>query len=293
MDDTNAPSQSPLKLILTAVFLIIVPLALGLYLAPRVVAQPKGGIVRLSTDIFGGATFAITEQLAYARENEDVDAVVLIINSPGGSAAYSEELFLDVLLTREQLPVIASIDLLAASGAYYMAVGADEIYAKPTSGIGSIGVISSVPGEVFIEEEVLTTGPYKSFGGTRDGFIRGAERAKFAFLQAVLVGREGRLSAEATPDFLSRAEIFRGVRAKELGLIDDFLSTDEAIARAAELAGVAGYEVVELFPLAFPEDGGVLAGQYQPPVINVEQLYQLPADLPPGLYFRYFETPNQ
>ena len=60
-----------------------------------------------------------------------------------------------------------------------------------------------------------------------------------------------------------------------------------------ELAGVAGYEVVELFPLAFPEDGGVLAGQYQPPVINVEQLYQLPADLPPGLYFRYFETPNQ
>ncbi|MEM9777566.1 MAG: S49 family peptidase, partial [Chloroflexota bacterium] len=154
-------------------------LAAGIYFAPQIVPAPKVGIVRLQYDIFSLTANEVTQQLAYARENDDIHAVVLVINSPGGSASYSEELYLDVLNTRHDMPVLASIDLVAASGAYYMAAGAEEIYAKPTSFIGSIGVIASFGGPVFIDDRTLTTGPYKLFGGTSTGVVRQVEMAKF------------------------------------------------------------------------------------------------------------------
>ncbi len=288
MADENG--RSPLRLILTFVVVILVPLVIGIYAAPRVVPKPKIGIVRLSYEIFSFSAFEITEQLAYARNSGDVEAIVLVINSPGGSAAYSEELYLDVLNTRQEMPVVATIDLLAASGAYYMAAAADEIYAKPTSNVGSIGVIAFLPTEVFIEEDLLTTGPYKAFGGTRDGSIRQIERAKFAFLEAVKSGRGERLVVST--DFLSRAEIFTGVQALEYGLIDGLGANDEAIQRAAELAGLSDYEVVELYPLTFGEDQVVPFFSYQPPAVDSARLWAAPTNLPPGLYYRYIEVPS-
>ncbi len=290
MAEDRSPERSPLRLILALIFLVLAPLAAGLYAAPRAVPQPQVGVARLSYDIFSQTTFDLTEQLAYARQDPAIKAVVLIINSPGGSAAYSEELYLDVLNTRGEMPVVATIDLLAASGAYYMAAAADEIYAKPTSAVGSIGVIASLPGAVFIEEELLTTGPYKAFGGTRDGSVRQIERAKLAFLEAVRNGRNGRLLAD--DDFLSRAEIFTGVQALELGLIDGLISNEEAIQRAAELAGIANYEVVELYPLAFAGAEQPAFFQYEPPPIDSQKLWAAPTNLPPGMYYRYVELPS-
>lgn len=278
-------ARSPLRLLLTLLFVVAIPLAIGVYAAPQVIPEPQIGIIRLSVDITGTSAFEITEQLAYAREDPAIKAVVLILNSPGGSAAFSEELYLDVLNTRKEIPVVANIDLLAASGAYYMAAAADAIYSKPTSSVGSIGVIASLPGDVFIEEELLTTGPYKSFGGTRDGFVRQMERAKFAFLEAVANGRGDRLKADL--DYLSRAEVFTGVQALELGLVDGLMSTDEAIKEAAELAGLSKYEVVELFPLAFDGQLGAAFAGYQPPPVNVQELWLPPSNLPPGIYYRY------
>ena len=289
MVEESEPVRSPLHIVLTFLFVVIVPLAIGLYAAPRLVPQPKIGIIRLSYDIFGETAFEITEQLAYAREDTAVKAVVLVINSPGGSAAYSEELYLDVLNTRAEMPVVATIDLVAASGAYYMAAAADKIYAKPTSSVGSIGVISFLPGAVFIEEELLTTGPYKSFGGTRDGSVRQIERAKLAFLEAVRNGR-GEALVIADED-LSRAEVYTGVQAFEFGLIDGLRSNDEAIQEAAELAGLSDYEVVELYPLVFDDTQGALV-TYQPPAIDVERLWAPPSNLPPGLYYRYVDLPS-
>lgn len=287
MADTNGRSQSPLTLILTALVVVVLPLVVGLWAAPRVVPAPKIGVIRLSYEIFDLSAFEITEQLAYAREHGDIEAVVLIINSPGGSAAYSEELFLDVLNTRQEMPVVASIDLLAASGAYYMAAAADEIYAKPTSNVGSIGVIAFLPGDVYIEDEILTTGPYKAFGGTRDGSVRQIERAKFAFLQAVELGRGERLTIPR--EVLSRAEVYTGVQALEYGMIDGLISTDEAVARAAELAGLRNFEAVELYPLAFNLDDTAFFGSYQPPAIDAEKLWATPTDLSPGLYYRHIQ----
>ena len=277
----------------------------GFYFAPQLVPAPKVGIVRLDYDIFSLSTAEITRQLAYAREhNDEIKAVVLVINSPGGSASYSEELYLDVLNTRHNLPVLASIDLVAASGAYYMAAGAEEIYAKPTSFVGSIGVIASFGGPVFIDDQTLTTGPYKLFGGTSTGTVRQVEMAKYTFLDAVRVGRGERLIASL--EELSRAEIYSGIQAHRMGLTDGLMGTDEVIQRAAELANLRDYEVVELYPLAFPppppveqddEDGdsnsASLSVRYEVKSIDAERLWAVPTELPPGLYYRHFEPFSQ
>ncbi len=280
------PGRSPLRWLATLLLVVALPLAIGFFLAGRVVPRPQVGILRLSYDINSLSTYEVTEQLKLARENPAIKAVVLILNSPGGSAAYSEELFLDVLNTRHKLPVVASVDLLAASGAYYMAAAADEIYAKPTSGVGSVGVIASLPGDVFIEEDLLTTGPYKAFGGTRDGTVRQIERAKFAFLDAVRVGRGERLAIE--PATLSRGELYSGVQALDYGLIDGLAAGDEAIRRAAELAGLRDYETVELYPLAFDTDFIPLPlARYRPQPIDEAKLWAAPTDLAPGVYYRH------
>lgn len=286
MESEPQSENSPLRAVLTVIFVFIAPLLIGLYFAPQLVPKPQIGIVRLSTDINGFSAFEVIEQLSYARQNSEIKAVVLVINSPGGSAAYSEELYLDVLNTREQMPVVATVDLLAASGAYYMAAAADEIYAKPTSGVGSIGVVAFLPGQVFIEEEVLTTGPYKSFGGTRDGSVRQIERAKFTFLQAVKNGRGDALQIPL--EVLSRAEVYSGIQALEFGLVDGLISNDEAIEQAATLAGLSNYDVVELFPLVF-NDGNTAVAEYTPPQIDTNALWTPNSNYAPGLYYLYLD----
>jgi protease-4 len=284
---TDRPPNSPLQILMTILLIIIIPLALGLFLAPRLVSEPKIGVVRLNYDISGPSVQDMLSQFAYARRDDSIKAVVMYVNSPGGSAAYSEELFLDILNTRKEKPVIATVDLLAASGAYYAAAAADEIYAKPTSSIGSIGVIAVLPGPVFIDEDLLTTGPYKAFGGTRDSFMRQMEISKNAFLEAVRIGRGDRLAIE--PEFLSRAEIFSGAQAEAMGLVDGLLSGDEAIQRAAELAGIKNYQVVELSDLALPDEKNNDETQeiYRSAVVDSRRLWAAPKDLPAGLYYRY------
>jgi len=282
-------NRSPLQIILLVILVIIVPLAIGIYMAPRVVPEPQIGIIRLNYDIFGPTAEEFKAQLAYAREEPSVKAVVIIINSPGGTANDSEEIYLDVLNTRRQMPIVSTVDFLAASGAYYVASATDEIYAKPGSLVGSIGVIGSLPDTFFIEEDIQTTGPYKSFGGTRDGFARQIETLKEVFLNAVAAGRGEELDLET----LSRAEVYDGIKAEKLGLIDGIISTQEAIARAAELAGLRNYEVVELYPLTFLEEDSQAFAAYRPEDIDLERLWAMPADLPPGMYYRYLAVPNR
>ncbi len=291
MDEDAVPRNSPLAMLFTLLVVVALPLGLGILLGPRLVPEPKIGIVRLIYEIDGLTAFELGEQLSVARSSPDIKALVLIVNSPGGSAAYSEELFLDVWQTRQEMPIVASIDLLAASGAYYVAVAADEIYAKPSSGVGSIGVIAFLPEPAVLEEELLTTGPYKGTGGTQDSFMRQIEMAKFSFLAAIESGRGDRLLVG--PDVLSRAEIWSGVEAREMGLIDGLLPTDETIRRAADLAGLADYEVVELFPLAFPETVDTLGGTYKAPEVDPERLWRAPAGLAAGIYYRHVQMPTR
>ena len=286
--DSPPNTGSPLRLILILFLVIFLPLAAGLFLAPRLVPAPKIGVIRLNYDILDQTAFEFREQITHAAEDPSIRAVVIIINSPGGSAAYSEELYLEVLEARRELPVLASVDLLAASGAYYVAAAANEIYAKPTSNVGSIGVIGVLPGPVFVDEQLLTTGPFKAFGLTQDAAVRQAERAKFAFLEAIETGRGEAL--QVASDVLARADIYTGVQALEMGLVDGMRSTGEVYDRAAEVAGLNNYEVVELYPLAFGGGQGANA-TYRPAPIDRQRLWAMPEDPAPGFYYRYVELP--
>lgn len=288
----DRPLRSPLGIIMTFLGVIVIPLTIGLLIAPRIVSEPKIGLVHLNYDIDAPMVQEMLSQLAYAREDDSIKAVVMVVNSPGGSAAYSEELFLDILNTRQEKPVIATVDLLAASGAYYAAAAADEIYAKPTSSIGSIGVIAVLPGPVFIDEDLLTTGPYKAFGGTRDSFMRQMEISKHTFLEAVKAGRGERLAVE--PALLSRAEIFNGSQAEAMGLVDGLLASDEAIQRAAELAGIKKYQVVELSSLVSGDEEAENDEQtsHETAAVDPRRLWATPKNLPAGIYYRYIVPPG-
>lgn len=285
MSETNGRSTSPLSLIFIVLVAILLPLGLGLYLAPKALPDPKIGIVRLTYEIDSLTVEIFKQQMAYVRNDPAFKGVVIIINSPGGTASDSEEMFLDILATREEMPVVASIDFMAASGGYFAAAAADEIYAKSSAFIGNIGVIGSLPGGVFIEEDLLTTGPYKYFGATRDGEVRTIETLKFAFLNAVEVGRGDALTADLA--FLSRAEGFDGIRSLELGLIDGIASTQDAIARAAALAGIKQYETVEVFDIVYDPSDFFFFSYHPSQQLDMERLWAQPTNLPPGYYYRY------
>ena len=147
---TSVPERSPLRILLIILAVFVLPLALGLFFAPKIIPKPQIGIIRLGGEINGFSAFQVLEQFAYARDNQEVKAVLLMINSPGGLATASEELYLGILNARQEMPVVSSVDAVAGSGGYYAAAATNEIYAKPASVVGSVGVItffawSSVP----------------------------------------------------------------------------------------------------------------------------------------------------
>lgn len=222
----------------------ILALVSGYFLSGWLIPVPTIGIVRLEGDIYDTTADYVVRQLNYARNEPSVRAVVLKINSPGGGVAASENLYYSILSFREAKPLIVSIDTLAASGGYYAACAGDFIYAKPSSSIGNIGVVSLLPAPSFVDEELITTGPFKLIGSSRGSYVRELELLKQGFLAAVLAQREKRLRVEK--DELARGEIYVGIIALNLGLIDSLGTISDAVERAAELAKVAHYQVVEM-----------------------------------------------
>ncbi len=207
----------------------------------------------------GGGAFAaegayagrITSTLRRIQRDPRIKAVVLRIDSPGGGVTPSDEIHNEVVRTRTQFskPVVVSVGSLAASGGYYIAVGADRIITNPTSITGSIGVITVVPNlqglmeKVGVTATVLTTGPYKDAGsGLRP--ITEDERQQLqgilddAYGRFVKVVADGRKMDESRVRALADGRIYSATQAKELGLIDDFGDQPDAIKVAAQLAGL-------------------------------------------------------
>jgi protease-4 len=279
-----------LRLFALGLLLVVLPLILGSVMAPRLVPTPKVGVIRFWTDIWYWTAQDAIDQLALARSDPSIKAVVIIVDSPGGEVSSSEDLYLSILHTREEVPVVVTVDYLAASGAYLLSVAADEIYAKPTSLVGNIGVIGYVSLTPYIDEQLLTTGPYKAFGGTQAGRVQQMEMAKESFLAAVEAGRDDRLNVSL--DYLSRGEIFSGVQALKLGMIDGTISTDEATVRAAELAEIRNYETVDLWELTFPDRPPYVEYFFFGSDVDNSTSWTAVEDLPPGLYYRYVELPH-
>ena len=185
--------------------------------------------------------------MEYARERDSIKAVVIKLNSPGGGAAASEQLLLDTLRLRQEKPVVIAMSDIVASGAYMMSLGANYTYAKTSSIVGSVGVILTAPGPALPRapgENVVITGPFKQGGGSRRHWVSMTDQLKQAFLQMVGTQRGDKL--QISLEDLGQAKIYSGVEAVKLGLADDVGGNREAIEKAASLAGISSYGLVDV-----------------------------------------------
>ncbi|WP_405247386.1 MULTISPECIES: signal peptide peptidase SppA [unclassified Cellulophaga] len=200
----------------------------------------------------------INSSLKKAREDDAVKAIVLRVNSPGGSALTSDIIWREIELTKAIKPVVVSMGDVAASGGYYIAVGADKIFAEPTTITGSIGVFGTIPNATELAENIginaeqvgtnKNSVDYSLFEPMTDGFRNmmqeSVEGTYNTFLERVA---EGRKITVAEADSMAQGRVWSGVDAKNLGLVDELGSLDDAIKSAAELADVASYGI-KIFP---------------------------------------------
>jgi protease-4 len=236
-------------------FWIVLPLLLGAALAYLLVPAPQIGLIRLQDMIWTGSGAYLAELLERAQEDPRIRAVVLQIDSPGGEVTATEEIYYRLLELRRHKPLVVTVDNMAASGGYYVAAAADHIYAKPASMVGNVGVISFLPPadeRRFADEDYVSTGPFKFSGGSRGDYMRQIELSKLGFLEAVFAQREDRLRLDR--ESLSSGEIFMGLQALRLGLIDELGANSEAVRKAADLAHLRNYEVVEVDSLIHAEE---------------------------------------
>lgn len=204
-------------------------------------------------DQIGGDGLA--EQLRELRLGNWADAVVLRVNSPGGSASASEVILREMQLLREaEIPVVVSMGDLAASGGYWISCQADLIYAEPTTITGSIGVFGMFPNAAGLLDKlgidvvsVQTSpradmlSPARSKSEEELELMQGyVDLIYQGFLERVAVGR--RLTVEEV-DAIASGRVWSGRRAKELGLVDHLGSLNDAIQAAADFAGADHYEV--------------------------------------------------
>lgn len=198
----------------------------------------------------------VDDLLAQAAANPDVKAVVVRVNSPGGSVVASDEIYRAFL--EYDKPIVLWMGDMAASGGYYIACGADYVFAHPGTLTGSIGVISQflnveeLMSKVGVDAVVITSGPSKDIGSpfremteeeqalwgeitdeVYDGFVEIVAQARDLPLDEVRELADGR--------------VYTGRQALERGLVDDVGTPDDAIAKAAELGGIEGEpRVIEL-----------------------------------------------
>jgi len=195
----------------------------------------------------------IIKALKKARNTKSVKAIVLRINSPGGSALASELIWRELELTKEKLPLVVSMGNVAASGGYYLACNANRIFAEPTTITGSIGVFGVIPNfsklskTIGINAEQVSTNKgayYSVFEPMTDEFrqvtTEGVEQVYTTFLERVASGRN---MAIDEVDSVAQGRVWSGVDALNNGLVDELGNLDDAILYAAELAEITDYKV--------------------------------------------------
>jgi protease-4 len=222
---------------------LALPLIVGA-LAASLIPKPVVGVIRLEDAIYSYSAQNTIKQIRYAIEHPEVRAVALVMDSPGGTVVDTESVYMELTRLREKKPVVTVVNGMAASGGYYLAVNTDYIFAKPTSLVGNIGVIGYLPPAPFVIEDIITTGPYKLWGAPRDSDMRQIEMIKQGFFEAVRLGRGEKLTGSEAVTF--SGQIWSGTDGLRLGIIDEFGTESDGAKKAAELAKVANYEVLDL-----------------------------------------------
>ena len=202
----------------------------------------------------GGSAYSetIVEYLRKAQGDSSIKAIVLRVESPGGSVVASREIYDEVMTTRSKgKPVVASFGEIAASGGYYISAGADKIYAHAGTLTGSIGVISVIPNiegltdKLGVKMFVVKSGAHKdeSYGfrdlspEERDIWQKLIDESYEDFASIVASGRKLDINKVKS---LADGRIFTGKQAKEVGLADEIGNLDAAILGAAKLGGITG-----------------------------------------------------
>ena len=209
--------------------------------------KPQIGVIEIPfTVINEDSAYVIGEYLNYAREDDSIKAVVIKLTTPGGRAAASENLYLETRKLREEKPVVLVMNGLVASGGYMMAMGTTQSYAKPSSLVGNVGVVSSAgPLIPFLpDEDAVFSGPHKLEGASRRDWIGMVDQLKSSFAQIVISERGDRL--RISRDELVEGRLYSGIDAVRLGLADEIGGDSDAIQKAAELAGISNYGLVDV-----------------------------------------------
>ncbi len=200
----------------------------------------------------------VVDQLKKYRKDQRIKAIILRIDSPGGSTAASQEIYREVQRTNIQKKVVVSMGNVAASGGYYIALAAQRIVANPATLTGSIGVIMEVSNfkellqKVGVSREAIKTGPYKDIGSP----FRAMKPEERRLLQAVIenvyrqfvdVVVKGRKISREQVEKIADGRVFTGAQAKDLGLVDDLGSFEDAVDLTKKMVGLSG-EVKLIYP---------------------------------------------
>ena len=233
---------------------VVAPLMAGLGVAAGVLifiyvfpGTPKIGVIDVPfTVITEDSSYVISEYLNYARRDDSIKAVVIRLSTPGGGAASSERLYVETRKLREEKPVVLVMNGLVASGGYMMSMGATHSYAQTSSLVGNVGVISFAGPLIppLPDEDMIVSGPYKLDGASRREWIGTVEQLKSAFAQIVISERGDKL--RITEDELVQGRIYPGLEAVRLGLADEIGGDSDAFQKAAELAGISNYGLVDV-----------------------------------------------
>ena len=197
----------------------------------------------------------VTTDLKELREDDDVKAVVLRVNSGGGSAYASEQIWHEITLLSEKKPVVVSMGGMAASGGYYISCGANKIFAEKSTLTGSIGIFGMIPdaSELLTDKlglhfDCVKTNKFSDFGATgrpfneEEGALLQAhvEKGYRLFLSRVALGR---MIKTAQVDSIGQGRVWSGEQALKIGLVDEIGDLSDAIKAAAKLAKTKKYSV--------------------------------------------------
>lgn len=239
----------------------------------------------------------VINDLKRLREDENVKAVVLRVNSPGGSAYGSEQIWHEVHLLKQQKPVIVSMGDYAASGGYYISCAADSIIAQATTLTGSIGIFGIVPNlkgltdKIGINVDIVKTNQYSDFAFparpmTREekGIMQmNINQGYRLFIQRCAEGRS--MSPEAI-EKVAEGRVWTGAEAKKLGLVDKIGGIDSAIEMASGMAGIDGYTIIE-----YPEKKSFFASIMEDGIVQHLEAQIIRNDI--GRYHEYLSFIRQ
>ena len=241
----------------------------------------------------------VREQLDRAREDDEVRALLLRINSPGGTATASDLVYSEILRFKRErkVPVVAQLMGLATSGGYYVAMAADLGVAHPTTVTGSIGVrfvsvsLAGLLEKLGIEDQTLTAGPHKDAGSP----LRRLSPEERAHLQSVLDDLHARFEQvvaagrpKLPPGALERVSdgsIFSAPQALELGLVDAVADLEESVRRAQRAAGLSQARVVQYHRPREYANNLYTRGSPVAPSLRLEFPGSRILAVPPGFYF--------